>query len=64
MASGPPTRAERSSAVRSSHILAVEDETQPTLFAGNYQEYEDDRKKRPGEEGAKPKRIRYRPIIR
>ena len=33
-------------------------------FAGNYQEYEADKKKRLGEEGAKPKRIRYKPISR
>jgi sulfate-transporting ATPase len=34
------------------------------FFAGNYQEYEADKKKRLGEEGAKPKRIRYKPITR
>jgi sulfate-transporting ATPase len=46
------------------HILAAEGESQWTFFAGNYQEYEDDKKKRLGEEGAKPKRIRYKPIAR
>ena len=46
------------------HILACEGESQWTFFAGNYQEYEDDKKKRLGEEGAKPKRIRYKPISR
>jgi energy-dependent translational throttle protein EttA len=46
------------------HILAAEGDSQWTFFAGNYQEYEDDKKKRLGEEGAKPKRIRYRPIAR
>jgi len=46
------------------HILAAEGESQWTFFAGNYQEYEDDKKKRLGEEGAKPKRIRYKPISR
>jgi sulfate-transporting ATPase len=46
------------------HILAAEGDSQWTFFAGNYQEYEDDKKKRLGEEGAKPKRIRYKPISR
>ncbi|MBX3678983.1 energy-dependent translational throttle protein EttA [Cognatazoarcus halotolerans] len=46
------------------HILAAEGESQWTFFPGNYQEYEDDKKKRLGEEGAKPKRIRYKPITR
>ena len=46
------------------HILAAEGDSQWVFFAGNYQEYEDDKKKRLGEEGAKPKRIRYKPITR
>ena len=46
------------------HILACEGESQWSFFNGNYQEYEDDKKKRLGEEGAKPKRIRYKPISR
>jgi sulfate-transporting ATPase len=46
------------------HILAAEGESQWSFFAGNYQEYEADKKKRLGEEGAKPKRIRYKPISR
>ncbi len=44
------------------HILAFEGNSQVTFFDGNYQEYEADKKKRLGEEGAKPKRIRYKPI--
>jgi sulfate-transporting ATPase len=44
------------------HILAFEGNSQVTFFAGNYQEYEADKKKRLGEEGAKPKRIRYKPL--
>jgi len=44
------------------HILAFEGESQVTFFDGNYQEYEADKKKRLGEEGAKPKRIRYKPL--
>ncbi len=46
------------------HILAAEGDSQWTFFTGNYQEYEEDKRKRLGEEGAKPKRIRYRPITR
>jgi len=44
------------------HILAFEGDSQVTLFDGNYQEYEADKKKRLGEEGAKPRRIRYKPL--
>ena len=32
------------------------------VFDGNYQEYEADKKKRLGEEGAKPKRMRYKAL--
>jgi sulfate-transporting ATPase len=46
------------------HILAFEGNSQVTFFGGNYQEYEADKRKRLGEEGAKPKRIRYKPINR
>jgi sulfate-transporting ATPase len=46
------------------HILAFEGNSQVSFFDGNYQEYEADKKKRLGEEGAKPKRIRYKPITR
>ncbi len=46
------------------HILAAEGDSQWTFFPGNYQEYEADKKARLGEEGAKPKRIRYKPISR
>nr|WP_279030935.1 energy-dependent translational throttle protein EttA [Snodgrassella alvi] len=46
------------------HILAAEGESKWVFFDGNYQEYEADKKRRLGEEGAKPKRIRYKPVIR
>lgn len=46
------------------HIIAFEGNSQVTFFDGNYQEYEVEKKKRLGEEGAKPKRIRYKPISR
>jgi sulfate-transporting ATPase len=45
-----------------SHILACEGESQWTFFAGNYQEYEADKKRRLGEEGAAPHRIRFKPL--
>ncbi|OYW38992.1 MAG: energy-dependent translational throttle protein EttA [Hydrogenophilales bacterium 12-61-10] len=46
------------------HILAFEGDSQVVFFAGNYQEYEADKRRRLGEDGAKPKRIRYKPITR
>jgi energy-dependent translational throttle protein EttA len=46
------------------HILAFEGDSQVSFFTGNYQEYEADKRQRLGEEGAKPKRIRYKPITR
>jgi energy-dependent translational throttle protein EttA len=46
------------------HILAFEGESQVIFFNGNYQEYEADKRKRLGEEGAKPRRLRYKPIAR
>jgi sulfate-transporting ATPase len=46
------------------HILAAEGDSQWSFFTGNYQEYEADKRRRLGEEGARPKRIRYRPIVR
>ena len=44
------------------HILAAEGDSQWTFFDGNYQEYEADKKKRLGEEGAKPKRMRFKAL--
>jgi sulfate-transporting ATPase len=44
------------------HILAFEGDSQVTFFTGNYQEYEADKKKRLGEEGARPRRLRYKPL--
>ena len=46
------------------HILAAEGDSKWVFFDGNYQEYEADKKRRLGEEGAKPKRIRYKPVTR
>jgi energy-dependent translational throttle protein EttA len=44
------------------HILAAEGDSQWVFFDGNYQEYEADKKKRLGEEGARPKRFRYKAL--
>ena len=44
------------------HMLAFEGDSQVVFFDGNYQEYEADKKKRLGEEAAKPKRIRFKPL--
>ncbi|HEY1058436.1 MAG TPA: energy-dependent translational throttle protein EttA [Limnobacter sp.] len=44
------------------HILACEGDSQWVFFDGNFQEYEADKVKRLGEEGARPKRVRYKPL--
>ena len=44
------------------HILAAEGDSQWVFFDGNYQEYEADKKRRLGEEGAKPKRMRFKAL--
>ena len=44
------------------HILAAEGDSQWTFFDGNFTEYEADKKKRLGEEGARPKRARFKTI--
>ena len=44
------------------HILAFEGDSQVVFFNGNYQEYEAEKKKRLGEEAAKPKRIKYKAL--
>ncbi len=44
------------------HILACEGDSQWVFFDGNYQEYEADKKKRLGAEGAAPKRMRYKAL--
>ena len=44
------------------HILACEGNSQWFFYDGNYQEYEVDKKKRLGEEGAKPHRLRFKAL--
>jgi sulfate-transporting ATPase len=46
------------------HILAFEGESQAVFFPGNYQEYEADKRKRLGEEAARPHRIRFKALKR
>src|SRR5206468_7504713 len=45
------------------HILAAEGDSQWRFFEGNFHEYEEDKKKRLGEEGARPHRIRYKALM-
>ena len=44
------------------HILACEGDSQWVFYSGNYQEYEADKKKRLGEEGARPHRLRFKAL--
>jgi sulfate-transporting ATPase len=44
------------------HILAAEDNSKWIFFEGNYNEYEADKRKRLGEEGARPHRPRFKPL--
>ena len=46
------------------HILAFEGDSQVTWFAGNFADYEADRKRRLGTDADQPHRIRYKPIQR
>jgi sulfate-transporting ATPase len=45
------------------HILAAEGDSQWTFYPGNYSDYEADKRKRLGEEAAKPHRIRYKALM-
>ena len=44
------------------HILAFEGDSHVEFFLGNYREYEEDKKRRLGEEGAKPHRLRFKAL--
>ncbi len=46
------------------HILAFEGDSHVEFFQGNYSDYEADKKRRLGEEGAKPHRLKYKPLTR
>jgi len=45
------------------HILAAEDDSKWVFYPGNFHEYEDDKRRRLGEEGARPHRPRYKPLL-
>ncbi len=44
------------------HIIAFEGDSHVEFFQGNYREYEEDKKRRLGEEGAKPHRLRFKAL--
>ena len=44
------------------HILACEGDSQWVFYNGNYNEYEADKKRRLGEEAARPKRVRFKAL--
>jgi sulfate-transporting ATPase len=44
------------------HIIAFEGDSQVYFFEGNYQEYEENKKQRLGEEAARPHRLRFKPL--
>jgi energy-dependent translational throttle protein EttA len=46
------------------HILAFEGDSKVFWFEGNFQDYEEDKKKRLGAEALQPKRIKYKPLVR
>ena len=46
------------------HIIAFEGDSQVTWFEGNYDDYEEDRKQRLGDDAANPRRIKYKPLVR
>ncbi len=46
------------------HIIAFEGDAHVEFFTGNYSEYEEDKRRRLGEEAARPHRLRYKPITR
>ncbi len=46
------------------HILAFEGDSKAFFFEGNFQDYEEDKKKRLGAQALQPTRIRYKPLVR
>ena len=46
------------------HILAFEGESRAVFYPGDWTEYEEDRKKRLGEEADRPHRIKYKKLVR
>jgi ATP-binding cassette ChvD family protein len=46
------------------HILAFEGDSRITWFPGNFQEYEEDKRRRLGDDADQPHRIRYKKLVR
>lgn len=46
------------------HIISFEGDSQVIWFEGNYQDYEDDKRRRLGDDAAEPHRIKYKPLLR
>jgi ATP-binding cassette ChvD family protein len=46
------------------HVLAFEGDSRAVWFEGNYQEYEEDRRRRLGDEAVQPHRLKYRRLVR
>ena len=46
------------------HIMAFEGDSKVVWFEGNYQEYEEDRRRRLGDEALQPHRLKYRKLVR
>jgi energy-dependent translational throttle protein EttA len=46
------------------HVLAFEGDSQARWFEGNYADYDEDRRRRLGEEADQPHRIKYKPLVR
>jgi len=46
------------------HILAFEGDSHVEWFEGNYEDYEEDKKRRLGDDALEPHRIKYKPLRR
>jgi hypothetical protein len=46
------------------HILAFEGDSHVEWFEGNFEAYEEDKKRRLGQDSVEPKRIKYKPLVR
>jgi len=46
------------------HILAFEGDSQAVFIAGNYTDYEEDRRRRLGDAATSPHRVRYKKLHR
>ena len=44
------------------HIIAYEGDSHVEFFEGNYSDYEDDKKRRLGDDAVNPTRVKYRPL--